>query len=216
MAGKRTSRGTVALAGALVAAVPVGTFGLVAVSTYIGFGTASLLGLVVGVAWVVGVVRLLGAALGCWMAAFGAVLWLLALGSVASARDSVILSTSGVTATARVTAVHDRPQGKQPSSSYEVADENGVPIPNGMVSAGLHSHAVGDRLTVRYDPRGVAEARLPENVDFLRDGAVALGLNAVLLAGTAGLGVSVVRNGRPRRVPYRRGLVIGGSPRDGR
>ncbi|MEU4116899.1 hypothetical protein AB0F71_20685 [Kitasatospora sp. NPDC028055] len=208
MAGTRTRRGTVALAAALVAAVPAGTFGLVAVSTYVGFGAAVLLGLVLGVGWIVGVVRLLGAAAGCWMAAFGALLWLLALASVASARDSLILSTSGETVTARVTAAHDRPQGKRPSSSYDVVDGNGVPIPNGTVAAGLHAHAVGDLLTVRYDPRGVAEARLPENVDLLRDGAAALGVNAALMAGTAGLGVAVVRNGRPRRVPWRRGSAL--------
>ncbi|MFF2077637.1 hypothetical protein ACFVXG_23130 [Kitasatospora sp. NPDC058162] len=214
MAGPSSRRGAIALTAALVAAVPAGTVGLVAVSTYVGFGAATLLGLAIGVAWVVGMVRLLGAGAGCWLAAFGALLWLMTLGAVASARDAVILSTSGVTATARVTAAFDHPQGKRPDSTYDLADEHGVPIPNGMVAAGLRSHVVGDRLTVRYDPRGVAEARLPENVDSPRDAAIALGLEAALMAATVGLGVSVVRNGRPRRVPYRRGLVIGGGPRD--
>ncbi|MFD5465436.1 hypothetical protein ACFWIQ_21780 [Kitasatospora sp. NPDC127059] len=209
MPGPSSRRGTAALTTALVAAVPAGTFGLVAVSTYVGFGSAVLLGLAIGAAWIVGAVRLLGAAAGCWLAAVGAVLWLLALGSVDFARDSVILSTSGVTTTARVTAAHDFPQGKHPDSTYDLVDGNGVPIPHGTVFAGLRSHAVGDRLTVRYDPGGVAEARLPERVDFPRDLAVALGLNAFLMAGTAGLGVAVVRNGRPRRVPWRRGGEIG-------
>ncbi|WP_369182932.1 DUF3592 domain-containing protein [Streptomyces sp. Y1] len=203
-------RGTVALAVALVAAVPAGTFGLVAVSTYVSGGLAVLLGLALGIGWIVGLVRLVGAGAGCWLAAVGALLWLAALASVYSARDSMILGASGLTTTGRVTATHDRPQGKHPDSTYDVADEHGVPIPNGTVAARLRSHAVGDLLTVRYDPRGVAGARLPENVDLPRDLAGALGVNAFLMAATAGLGVAVVRNGRPRRVPFPR---PGGGPR---
>ncbi|MER7671083.1 hypothetical protein ABTY61_21830 [Kitasatospora sp. NPDC096128] len=210
MPGPSSRRGTIALTTALVAAVPAGTFGLVAVSTYVGFGTATLLGLAIGAAWIVGVVRLLGAAAGCWLAAVGAVLWLMAFGAVLSARDALILHTSGVTATARVTSMRDFPGGKQPRSSYDVVDGQGAPIPQGTVFAGLRSHAVGDLVTVRYDPRGVAEARLAGDVDFPVPAALALGLNALLMAATAGLGVAVVRNGRPRRVPFPpRGMVIG-------
>ncbi|WBP86508.1 hypothetical protein [Kitasatospora cathayae] len=210
MAGPRTRRGTIALAVALTLAVPAGTFGLVLLNADAGFGAALPVGLVLGVAWIVGMVRLLGAAAGCWATGFGVVLWLMALGSVASARDSVILSTSGVTVTARVTAAYDYQQGKHPYSGYTLVDENGTPIPNGTVTTGLRSHAVGDRLAVRYDPGGVATARLPEDIDVPGELAVAFGLNAFVMAVTAGLGASVVRNGRPRRVPFPpRGMVIG-------
>ncbi|MFG3225399.1 hypothetical protein ACGF07_11565 [Kitasatospora sp. NPDC048194] len=199
-----------ALAAALVAAVPVGTFGLVLVSTYVSPGLAWVLGVAVDVAWVAGLVRLLGAA-GCWVAAFGAILWLMALGAVTSARDAMVLDASGVTATAWVSAAHDHPQGRHPDSAYDLVDGRGVPVPGGTVYAGLRSHAVGERLTVRYDPRGVVAARLPDDVDVLAEAALALGLNAAMMAATAGLGVSVVRNGRPRRVPFRRGGGDGGG-----
>ncbi|MFI9158653.1 hypothetical protein [Kitasatospora aureofaciens] len=202
-------RGTIALAVALTLAVPAGTFGLVLLNAGVGFGAAWPVGLVLGVGWIVGMVRLLGAAAGCWAAGFGVVLWLMALGSVASARDSVILSTSGATVTARVMAAHDYTQVKHPESTYELVDENGTPIPSGTITAGLHSHAVDDRLTVRYDPRGVATARLPEDIDVPGELAVAFGLNASVMAVTAGLGIAVVFNGRPRRVPFPpRGMVV--------
>ncbi|MFG2842787.1 hypothetical protein ACGF12_06375 [Kitasatospora sp. NPDC048296] len=211
MARTRTRRGTIALTAALVAAVPAGTFGLVLVSTYVGFGAASLLGLAVGIAWITGVVRLLGA-VGCWLAACGAVLWLMALGTVASARDAMILNATGVTTDARITAAYDQPTGKHPSSEYELVDESGSPL--GRVFGGFHSHVVGDRVTVRYDPRGVAATHTPDGIDFAGDLAIALSLNAVLMAAVAGLGVAVVRNGRPRRVPFRRAGGVGGTPRD--
>ncbi|MFI9319855.1 hypothetical protein ACIGXI_08740 [Kitasatospora aureofaciens] len=201
-------RGTIALAAALVTAVPAGTFGVVAVSTYVGSGTAWLLGLVVGVAWIVGSVRLLGP-VGCWVAIVSVALWGGAIGEVVSARDAVILDARGVTVTARVAEVHDHPQDKHPNSTYDLVGELGLPIPNGTVYGNLHAHAVGDRLLIRYDPEGVAAAAAPGDIDFSKDLAIAGALEAVLMAIVGGLGVAVVRNGRPRRVPFRRGTVIG-------
>ncbi|MFJ9774118.1 hypothetical protein ACIRVF_23230 [Kitasatospora sp. NPDC101157] len=208
MAGPRSRRGTILLAAALTLAVPAGTFGLVAVSTYAGFGTALLLGLVVGVAWIVGLVRLSGP-VGCWLAIVSVALGGGAIGEAVSARDAVILDARGVTVTARVSAVHDHPQDKHPNSTYDLVGELGLPIPNGTVYGNLHAHAVGDRLLVRYDPEGVAAAAPPDDIDFSKDLAIAGALDAVLMAGVAGLGVAVVRNGRPRRVPFRRGMVVG-------
>ncbi|MER8102327.1 hypothetical protein [Kitasatospora sp. NPDC094016] len=213
MVRERSRRGSIALAGALVAAVPVGTFGLVLLSTYVGSGLAWLLGLIVGVAWIVGVVRLVGA-LGCWVAILSVALWGAALGEVIAARDAMILNATGVTTSARIAAAHDHPGAKHPDSTYDLAYEWGMPIPNGRVIAGFHSHAVGDRLTVRYDPRGVAAARTPDDIDFSKDLAIASGLDAVLMAAVGGLGVAVVRNGRPRRVAFSRAGGGRGTPRD--
>ncbi|MEV7935619.1 hypothetical protein AB0O82_05690 [Kitasatospora sp. NPDC088264] len=213
MARERSRRGTVALTGALVAAVPVGTFGLVLLSTYVSWGLAWLLGLVVGVAWIVGVVRLVGV-VGCWVAIVSVALWGGALGEVITARDAVVLNATGVTTSARITAAHDHPEAKHPDSTYDLADEWGMPIPNGTVYGGLHSHAVGDRLTVRYDPRGVAAARTPDDIDLSKDLAIAGGLDAVLMAAVGGLGVAVVRNSRPRRVPFSRAGGVRGAPHD--
>ncbi|MFH9350235.1 hypothetical protein [Kitasatospora sp. NPDC017646] len=208
MAGPRTRRGTITLTAALVVAVPAGTFGLVAVSTYMGFGTALLLGLVVAVAWIIGVVRLLGP-VGCWVAIVSVALWGGALGEAISARDAVILNARGVTVTARVSQVHDHPQDKHPNSTYDLVGELGLPIPNGTVYGSLHAHAVGDRVLVRYDPEGVAAAAAPDDIDFSKDLAIAGALDAVLMAIVGSLGVAVVRNGRPRRVPFRRDTVVG-------
>ncbi|MFJ8473080.1 hypothetical protein [Kitasatospora sp. NPDC094011] len=213
MVRERTRRGTVALTAALVAAVPAGTFGLVAVSTYVGSGTAWLLGLVIGVGWIVGLVRLLGP-VGCWAAIVSVALWGGALGEVISARDAVILNARGLTVTATVAEVHDHPHDKHPNSTYDLAGELGLPIPNGTVSGSLHAHAVGDRVVVRYDPKGLAAATAPGDIDFSKDLAIAGALDAVLMAAVAGLGVAVVRNGRPRRVPFRRGGVVIGGKRD--
>ncbi|MEU6966266.1 hypothetical protein AB0A71_00745 [Kitasatospora aureofaciens] len=208
MAGPKSRRATIGLTAALVTAVPAGTFGVVAVSTYVGFGAALLLGLVVGVAWIVGLVRLLGP-VGCWVAIVSVALGGGAIGEAVSARDAVILDARGVTVTARVAAVHDHPQDKHPNSTYDLVGELGLPIPNGTVYGNLHAHAVGDRVLVRYDPEGVAAATAPDDIDFSQDLAIAAALDAVLMAAVAGLGALVVRNGRPRRVPFRRGTVIG-------
>ncbi|MFE5582598.1 hypothetical protein [Kitasatospora sp. NPDC056531] len=110
--------------------------------------------------------------------------------------------------------MHDHPQDKHPNSTYDLVGELGLPIPNGTVYGGLHAHAVGDRLLIRYDPEGVAAASAPDDIDAAAHLAVAASLDAVLMAITAGLGVAVVRNGRPRRVPFRRAGGVGGTPRD--
>ncbi|MER7843483.1 hypothetical protein ABTZ03_05970 [Kitasatospora sp. NPDC096077] len=211
MARERTRRRTVVLTAALVAAVPAGTFGLVAVSTYVGLGTAWLLGLVIGVAWIVGLVRLLGGPVGCWAAILSVALWGGALGEVISARDAVILNARGLTVTATVAEAHDHPGDKHPNSTYDLVGALGLPIPNGTVYGGLHSHAVGDRVVIRFDPEGVAAATAPGDVDFAKDLTIAAALDAVLMAAVAGLGVAVARNGRPRRVPFRRGSALGGA-----
>jgi hypothetical protein len=213
MAGTRSRRGTIALTTALVAAVPAGTFGLVLLSTYVSWGLAWFLGLGIGIAWLVGVVRLLGV-VGCWVAVVAVALWGGALGEVIAARDAVILNARGITVTARVAQAHDHPHDKHPNSTYDLVGELGLPIPNATVSGGLNSHAVGDPVLIRYDPEGVAAASAPDDIRFARHLTIAAALNAVLMAGAAGLGVAVIRNGRPRRVPFRRGRTIGGTPHD--
>ncbi|MFJ9842331.1 hypothetical protein ACIRYZ_17965 [Kitasatospora sp. NPDC101155] len=213
MARTRSRRGTIALTAALVAAVPTGTFGLVLLSTYVSSGLAWFLGPAIGIAWIVGVIRLVGV-VGCWVAIVSVALWGGALGEVLSARDAVILDSRGITVTARIAAAHDSPHDKHPNSTYDLVGELGLPIPNGTVYGGLHSHAVGDRMLIRYDPEGVAAALAPDGIDLSEHLTIAAALNAALMAAVAGLGVAVVRNGRPRRVPFRRAGSVGGTPRD--
>ncbi|MFD7592563.1 hypothetical protein ACFV6D_05950 [Kitasatospora sp. NPDC059812] len=181
------SRATV-LSAVLVLGVPVGTFGLVLAGTYLGGGAASLLGLVLVVAWVVGLVRLLGRWVGCWVALFAVLLAGLVTGAVAMARDDVILRLSGETVTARVTGETDRLAGKHPSSMYDLAAEDGTALPGGELSTGLRALAVGDRVTVRFDPAGRADPQRPGDISLPRDLGLAVGLTAALMLAVAWLG----------------------------
>ncbi|MFE6056193.1 hypothetical protein ACFQ6N_36060 [Kitasatospora sp. NPDC056446] len=193
MGGVGRYRGTVGL----VLAVPVGTVGLVLTGTYLGGFAAVLFGLVLVVGWTVGMVRLVGRAFGCFVAFFAVALGGATTAAVALARDDVILGLSGVDTTALVTAARDHPEGKHPSSAYDVAGADGVPL--GELVLDLHALAVGDRVTVRYDPWGRAAVHRPGDLSLPRDLAIAAALNAVLMAGVGYLGVQSARqrNGGP-------------------
>ncbi len=175
----------------LVLAVPGGTVGLVLAGTYLGAFATFVFGAVLVVGWTVALVRLAGRMLGCFVAVFCLALGGATTAAVSLARDDVILGLSGVDATALVTSARDQPAGKHPSSTYEVAGEGGVRL--GWLTLGLHALAVGDRVTVRYDPGGRAAVHRPEDLALARDLAIAAGLNAVLMAGVGYLGVQATR-----------------------
>ncbi len=197
MGGIRRHRRTVAL----VAAVPVGTVGLVLAGTYLGGLAAVGLGVLLVVGWTVGVVRLAGRMFGCFVAFFAVALGGATTAAVSQARDDVILGVSGVDATALVTAVRDHPQGKHPSSAYDVTGEGGAPL--GELVLDLRSLAVGDRVTVRYDPGGRAAVHRPQDLSLPRDLGIAAALNAALMAGVGYLGVQAARQrgGAPAGAP---------------
>ncbi|MFJ3215831.1 hypothetical protein ACIPLC_07930 [Kitasatospora sp. NPDC086801] len=201
MSTTRDRRRGAALTTALALAVPVGTFGLVLVGTYLGGFAALLLGLVLTVAWVVGMVRLLGRWIGCWLALFAVALGGVATAAAHTARDDVILRLSGETATVRVAAETDRPAGKHPFSMYDLAAEDGSPLPGGELSTGLRALAVGDRVTVRFDPAGRANPQRPGDIGFLRDLGIAVGLTAALMLAVGWLGRESARRPQPRPRP---------------
>ncbi|MFJ2190930.1 hypothetical protein ACIOJE_23870 [Kitasatospora sp. NPDC087861] len=187
MAWLRKYRGTAAL----VLAVPVGTCGLVLAGTYLNGLAAAALGLVLVAGWTVGMVRLTGRLFGCFVAFFAVVLGGATTAAVSLARDDVVLGLSGVDTTARVTAERDHPEGKHPSSTYEVAGEDSTAL--GELVLNLHALAVGDRVTVRYDPAGRAAAHRPEDLRLPRDLAIAVGLNAALMLAVGWLGREATR-----------------------
>ncbi|RKT11130.1 hypothetical protein BX285_5065 [Streptomyces sp. 1114.5] len=190
MGGIRRHRGTAAL----VAAVPVGSVGLVLAGTFLGGSAAFALGVALVVGWTVGMVRLAGRMFGCFVAFFAVAVGATATAAVSHARDDVILDLSGVDTTAVVTAAWDHPEGKHPSSEYDVTSVDGAPL--GVLVQDLHALAVGDRVTVRYDPGRRAAVHRPQDLSLPTDLAIAAALNAALMGGVGYLGVQATRRRR--------------------